>query len=353
MRRSIARLAIALGTGSLASIVALEPGSSGFAAFATARAQSDSELAAARKMFSDALADQQAGQYAAALEKFQRVQAVRDTQAVRYRIATCLEALGKLRAALAAYTSTSVATANDAQGATIARASREKADALSKRVARLIVTLAPGVPADAAVKVDGEPVQANALGTPILIDPGAHEVTATAAGSAPFHTQVSAPEGGESRIDVSLEALPRLAPPPVAPAAPLPPPPPPPSQGVAPPPPEPRTSGRTTAGVVAVTASGVLLASSVVLILAREADIHSLDSACPGGVCPAARRDEVTSTRNRALLEGPIAIGVGAGGLVAAAIGIYLLAVPAGARASALAPWLERGAEGVVWRGAF
>ncbi|MGO8997255.1 MAG: hypothetical protein ACLQVI_28405 [Polyangiaceae bacterium] len=357
--------AFAIGAFCLAWTLSPAPGAGVFVA--RAWGQSELELGAARRLFAEALADEQAGRHSAALDKFLRVQAVRDTQAVRYRIATCLEALGQLRAALAAYTSTSIAASTDTESASIVRASREKVDALSKRVARVIVTLATHSPPDAVVKIDGEALQPNAIGTPIVVDPGLHEIVATGSGSAPFHSQVTLPEGGQSTIEVTLAAPPALAPPPapVIPESPkLPPPEPqtlpvhpvPETPPTPPPPPPAATSSRTTVGVVFVAAGGVLLAGATAILLLRNSDIQSLEATCPGGVCPLSDESALETTRNRALVEGPVGVGVGVAGVVAAGLGIYFLATkqhaPAPA-AAAITPTLtlgmNRAAAGVAW----
>src|SRR5258708_19910802 len=70
---------------------------------APAWTQGDDDLDAARKLFREAVADEDAKRYETALEKFRRVDAQKDTANVRYRIATCLEALGHRAEALANY----------------------------------------------------------------------------------------------------------------------------------------------------------------------------------------------------------------------------------------------------------
>jgi hypothetical protein len=324
-------------------------------------AQTEAELTAARQLFADALTDERAGRHAAALEKFQRVQAVRDTQSVRYRIATCLEALGQLRAALAAYTSTSIAAATDAESTSIARASRDKVDALSRRVARIVVTLPSHAPLDAAVKIDGEAIQPNAIGTPIVVDPGTHEITATASGSPPFKAQMNLPEGGQSAIEATLAAsLPPAPVPTLAPAsvtAPLPPPSPGPAPLPASPPSEPTSShGRATAGLVFVSVGGVLVAAATAILLVRHSDIQSLESACASGVCPANQESQLTATHNRAVIEGPVGFTAGGLGILGLGVGVYLLATApsSAAHASAtFAPWIDRNGGGVGWSGRF
>jgi hypothetical protein len=301
--------------------------------------QTETELTAARQLFAEALSDEQAGRHAAALEKFQRVQAVRDTQAVRYRIATCLEALGQLKAALAAYTSTSVAAAVDAESSSIARASRDKVEALSKRIARLVVTLSPHSPPDTLVKVDGEAVPPNTIGTPLVLDPGLHEVLATSSTANPFHARVTLGEGAQGAVEATLTPL--TLPPPSPPAQP-PPVLPPKTPVTEPPPPTPRparSAGRTTAGITLVAAGGVLVAGATAVLLVRHSDIQSLESACPDGVCPLDQESALESMRNRALIEGPVGVGLGVAGAAAAVIGVYLLATKS-SPTIAVIPWV-------------
>src|ERR1019366_8707267 len=60
-------------------------------------------LVAARALFAEALQDEEAGRFAVALEKFERVRAVRDTASIEYRIASCHEGLGEPAEAYRAY----------------------------------------------------------------------------------------------------------------------------------------------------------------------------------------------------------------------------------------------------------
>jgi hypothetical protein len=321
----------------------------------SAQGQTEADLTAARQLFAEALADEQAGRHSAALEKFHRVQAVRDTQAVRYRIATCLEALGQLRAALEAYTSTSIAAAVDTESASIARASRDKVEALSRRVARLVVTLSARAPADTLVKVDGEALQPNTIGTPIVVDPGVHEITATGAAMAPFRARITLVEGGQGTVEATLAPPATPAPPAVASpprTAAVPEPPPAGREETRPPSASPR-SAQSAVGVAFLAGGGIFLAGATAILLVRHSDIQSLEAACPGDVCPVARASELESTRNRALVEGPIGVAVGAVGLVGAGVGIYLIATAGHGKSVAVTPWADRSASGLTLVGRF
>ena len=67
----------------LGLVVALSAGGRG--ALAQQKDPSPDELSAAREMFQDAYKDEQEKRYAQALEKFQRVAAVKESASVRYR----------------------------------------------------------------------------------------------------------------------------------------------------------------------------------------------------------------------------------------------------------------------------
>ena len=63
---------------------------------ALARAQTPATLEQAREIFGKALADENAGRYDAALEKYRMVLTVKETPSVRFRIGACLKAQKKL-----------------------------------------------------------------------------------------------------------------------------------------------------------------------------------------------------------------------------------------------------------------
>jgi hypothetical protein len=55
------------------------------------------------------------------------------------------------------------------------------------------------------------------------------------------------------------------------------------------------------------------------------------------------------------VLEGPLGVGLGVGGLVAAGVGAVLLVTSGNDRAArtGLAPWIDRDARGLAWSTAF
>jgi hypothetical protein len=146
-----------------------------------ARAQPDAgsdALAVARALFADALREEQAGQYADALQKFRQVQGVRDTAAIEYRIGTCYEGLGDPVPAYAAYREAVALGRGDAQVADVVQSAENRMDALAKQVADLTLVPATAAPAPALlpspaptatpVAVEASPAHASPAGVVLL-----------------------------------------------------------------------------------------------------------------------------------------------------------------------------------------
>lgn len=270
----------------------------------SARAQSPSELAAGRELFVEALADEENGRFAAALEKYTRVKAIRDTVNVRYRIGASLEGLGKVARAVDAYTA-AVQLGGDAE---VERAAQARLEALRPRVAHLKLHLISAAFADAEVFVDGERVSAQELDD-VSVDPGQHVVTASARGAKPFRAEITLSEGGRAGVPITLEPAvvePPQLPPPRAPD---------------------RSRTYRTAGAVTGAAGGLFVIGGIVVLALRSSAISELNDSCPGGNCPASREAELTRTRDRALVTGPIGVATLAVGVVAVGTGVALFTI--------------------------
>jgi hypothetical protein len=298
--------------------------------------RTEAELVAARQLFAEALRDEQDRRFEVALDRFRRVREVRDTASVEYRIATCLEGLGRLAEALAAYDDAIRMTEGDATAGDVAAGSRERIDALSRRVAHLHLTLSTHAAPDAELRVDGRPQ----AGGDIVLDPGSHRVEATATGAAPFRSDIALPEGGGLSLTVPLDPLPATA-------------------KAAPGDDERRMGERrsqatstATWGWVALSAGGVLVAASATSFILRERDIRTANRDCPGGGCLGEIDAEALSATNRARIEGPLGAGLGAAGVAAVALGVYLVvASPARASTISLVPMACRDGAGLELRG--
>jgi hypothetical protein len=298
-----------------------------------ARAQSggdaSDELAGARATFAEALRDEEAKRFAAALEKFRRVRTVRDTAAVEYRIGTCYEGLGLGVDAYTAYREATKLGQDDPRSAEVVAASADRLHALDKHLASLTLSLPSEAPSATEVRVDDRALPVASLQEPVVLEPGTHVVTAVAPGMTPSRSEIVLPEGAHVSLTIPMgPPAPPPPPPPVAPAStnPMP-------EGDAPAheadslPGSASPSGTLrSAGWVAAVGGGALLVGGGVVWALRESDIGKLHEACPNGMCRAGSDEsDLTATRNRALTEGPVAIALGAVGALALVSGAYLL----------------------------
>lgn len=311
-------------------------------AISSARAQAlgpsnPDPLAAARALFAEALRDEGAGRFRAALEKFERVRAVRDTAAIEYRIGTCHDGLEEPALAFRAYRASLELSGRDPQSADIARAASDGLRALAPRVALLFLVM-PAMPASyragVDLRVDGLPV------TPVTADsiplaPGPHVVTATTLGVTPFRSEISLAAGAQIALTVVL-AIPF------------------PSEDA----PLPRKTASAAGAWLAIGGGVASLAAATILFVLRHDDIAALNRACPGGACPAgADANDLETTRRRALLEGPLSAASGVVGIAALGLGAYVLARGQSARAIGssllLVPVVAPRGAGVAFGGAF
>ncbi len=284
----------------------------GRGALAQQKDPSPEELSAAREMFQDAYKDEQEKRFAQALEKFQRVAAVKESASVRYRIGSVLEQLGRVREARDAFRALAGSSANaTGPNQAIATNAAERAHQLDRKIPKLVLRLQPNPPADTRVSVDGAPVPASTTPTRIELDPGEHVVQASSPTSQPSESKVTLTEGGEVEFTVSLVAKAAVGAPPT-PVVPE------------------RQHRNNTLAYVALGAGGVLLVSGIVLLGIREGDISDIKGACgaSGSACPASRRDDLQSKHDQAQLFGPLGIGLGIAGIAVAGTGAYLLLRP-------------------------
>jgi hypothetical protein len=306
-----------------------------------AAAQTDDDLAAARKLFAEAVADEDAKLYETALDKFRKVAAVKDTANVRFRVASCLEALGRRPEALASYEAAKRLGAGDATAVDAVRAATDRAAQIDRALPRLTVLVPSNAPPSTVVQVDAATVDAAALHEGLPLEPGEHSVTATAPGDLPFRTGVTLAEGARVTITVALEPLP--APPPAMP----------------PPPPTDQAARRTSSGApagawVAFSVGGVLAAGSIVSFALRASNLSTMNHDCQSTgsstlSCPASLSDTVNRARQAALIEGPLGIGLAAGAVVSAGLGVWLLASQSGS--VQVAPAVTPSAALLVFRG--
>ncbi len=259
-----------------------------------ARAEpSPRELAAARQAFAEARRAENAGDWEGALERLRVVASVRMTPQVRFHLALCDEALGRLVAARDGFT-----LARDEASArrldVVVRESEQHLAGLRERLAIAV----PAEVADARVSV-------------AVADPP----VAPAAMPAPPAEAVVAP---------------RVAPAPAA-AAPV------------------AAPSRAVPWAL-VAGGGGLLATAGVFALLRSGHLSTIEQSCPSHLdCDPALRSDVSSART----FGALGVGFGVAGGVALGSGLLLLASSSERPGTSWEPLLAPGLAGVAARGAF
>jgi hypothetical protein len=287
------------------------------AASAAPKHQDAKSVETARQLFYRALALQDRGKWAEALELLEKVAEIRESAQVRFNIAFDEEHLGRLSAAARGY-ERAIQLAAESGAQNVTRAATDRLASLSPRIARLVIR---GGGEGISISVDGLEVEATDFGHPVPFEIGDHTVQARGQGRKPYRTSLHL-AGGETReLFVELEPLDEERPVAVLPAleperveAP-PPTPPPPS-----PPPDREAKQDGSALPYIVGGAAVLsLATAGVFYALRQDALSTMHSGCQGGRCPEALRSTdqkgafYTTVANVALATSVGLAGVSAG----------------------------------------
>jgi len=135
---------------------------------------------------------------AEAEDRFRRSLAVRESTSVSYNLAMVLEQRGGLVEAQELFRAV---VADDDAPRPLRAEARNRARALSPRIARLTVEAEPGV---AAVRLDALELSEAMLGVPLPVDPGRRTVVAERDGRRLFERTIELGEGEASRVVVEL-----------------------------------------------------------------------------------------------------------------------------------------------------
>ncbi len=264
------------------------------------------DAARADQLFQEALALSDAGNWDAACPKFLASNAEDRSVGALLNLATCAERAGKLLDARALYTEAGALndSAPDGPRKDAVRAQVQGAAAsLEERIPRIVVTTAP---ADAAISVDG---RASAASAPLLVDPGAHVVGATAPGYEPAEERLVLAERDRREVTLTLARRPSTP------------------RVVRPVPPEGSRSTEATsrpsliAGIVLLS-GGVLVGGAGAALLGLTAstvqEVRELcgedarPPACAGTPADAARATDISAEAKNLEIAGGVLSGVGA-----------------------------------------
>lgn len=310
-------------------------------AAAPASAQTDDATRmTARTLAESGLALFEAGDYPAALEKFDRALTLVQVPTVGVRAARCLAKVGRLVEAAERYRQAAVMTIDptasagfrQSQAEAQAEAEAERA-ALLKRIPHLEIALEGAAPTDVELTIDGKPAPTATIGIARPMDPGSHRIIARRGADIDTRDGVLA-EGDSQRVIMKLPALATAGP--LAPLAPGP---------ASPPAPRPGSTQRLVATIAMGAGGATVLVGGVTFLLAlgKKGD---LDRLCSAQTCHADATDTLSAYNSLRTLSavtwvvGGVLLG---GGLVA-----YLTAPSGSAPRAALRPWIAPGSGGVL-----
>ncbi len=155
-----------------------------------ASAQNESGAAAAESLFQEGRKLMDAKRYSEACPKFAASQKLGPALGTLLNLADCYEKNNQLASAWARFHE-AIALAQRLGRSNREQTARERADKLEPRLIKLTI-LSRSSAVD--VKLDGNPVERGALGTPIPVDAGKHTVEASAKGKKPFSTTIDVTE---------------------------------------------------------------------------------------------------------------------------------------------------------------
>lgn len=180
-----------------------------------------SDKALAEEMFRQGQALMQAQRYSEACPKLAESQRLDPGTGTLLNLGVCHEREGKLATAWAEFHEVITLAQRDGRQDRVAYA-KERIAAVEPRLSRLKIELPPSADVPGLeVRLDGNLVGRPALGVPVPVDPGPHDVSASAPGKRSWNGTVVAPEG-PANVAVVLPVLedtpaePAAAVPPVA-----------------------------------------------------------------------------------------------------------------------------------------
>lgn len=286
------------------------------------------------KVFANAVKTFKAGNAKEALPNFERVAASTKSPNAQLYVGYCLADLGRHREAHKAFSLTIqyALALKDRRYDAAREAAQDQVLALNLRLAKLVLSFVDAPPS-LSVLVDGDPVPADELGSPIVLEPGAHHVRATAEGVQPIERDETIEAGGSKTLTLSFAKSPEKAVVPEVARAPR--------------------GNDGTLRMLGFVSGGVAVAGlSVFAITGLKArSIHSqLESECPHGCSDAHHLDLVGRGKSMQTVAN-VSLAIGAVSAAASATLLYFGYRQGGSAETSVA--VERGGFSLLYRGSF
>ncbi len=301
-------------------------------AAAQPEAPSDAQKNAAQSLFDEARRLTEEGQVAEACAKLGESLRLYAASGTLLNLALCHERAGRTGSAYTEFNE-SLARAQRDRRPDREQTARSHLAALSPRLSRLTVTVAPVAEVDGLeVALDGVPLRRPSWGVATIVDPGEHVVTATAPGKLAWSHRVTlapTPDAATHGEQAAVEVPPLVDAPAAAPVpAPAPTPPPAPVATATPPAQQsPDTgSGQRTLGAILAGAGVAGVATGAVFGVLALGKWNTAKADCPNGLCP----DPATQARDGGAggLSDASTVGFVAGGALLALGGVLFFSAP-------------------------
>jgi len=173
-----------------------------------AYAQSNSSGTLAEQLFNQARELAKANRWAEACPKFEASLRADPALGTRLNLASCYEHIGKLASAWGLYRET-IDLAKRVGDLKKRDYAQKQAAALEPRLAKLSISAPARPPAGFVVTRDGVQIDASALGIPLYVDAGPHEIKASAPGFEAFTQAVALVDGKTETLAIpDLKAVP-------------------------------------------------------------------------------------------------------------------------------------------------
>lgn len=167
----------------------------------SARAEDTNRVAAATLLFDEGVRALDAGRLDEACQKLAKSQELAPSGGTLLALGECHERAGRIASAWVAFRGAAARAA--AAGKADAEASAlEHAARLEPKLARLTIKTAPGAAPGIQLLRDTSVVTSSEIGVPVPVDPGSHEVHASAPGAKAWTKQIQVPAGTSVTIEV-------------------------------------------------------------------------------------------------------------------------------------------------------
>jgi hypothetical protein len=164
----------------------------------------DRDVATAEALFEAARQAVAQGNYASACPKFAESARLDPAAGAWLNLADCEERLGHLAAAWSAWHEGVALLPRDDERLAPAR---QRAQAIDKRLPRLVVKLSPDSRRGARLRRDDVDLGTASFDIPLPLDPGRHSIQVEAPGFAPSSSEITLAEGETRTIEIALSAI--------------------------------------------------------------------------------------------------------------------------------------------------